>query len=317
MDNQLSHIQEEELLSFSKDILAKETISTLKKILNTDRLQYVKILQKWGPMSNAQVTQIITALNKRKSLKEINEGDIKNKKPNVYTRLVELEELGILNKKDQNFSISPVGFFLINLMEIIEGNINVLIENKQFLDFHDYKVIPSQEISRMSNLQFSNQCTSEIEYSHMLEEKTGGVTKQIKIITDRLHDIPKWIRKEITEGNITFKLIYQFKNPFRINSNDEDEYRIWNDLLQDTIKGELKFLSQDGESPLGIRIIDDEWALLNFYEFTEQKLNRSRSFYGDDTRFVSWIIDIFWNYWDNANSLTNVNIGKIRNEIEK
>jgi predicted transcriptional regulator len=317
MNNQLSQIQEEQFFQFPKDILKKETISIIKEILNADRLRYLKILQKWGPMSSTEVTQVIIAIKKMQSLKEINENDTKKHYPNISARLTELNKLGVLNKDDLNFSISPVGFFLINLMEIMDADIKVITKNKQFLDFHDYSVIPSQEISGIYNLQFSNQCATEIDYHHILEEKTGGVSEQIKIITDRLHDIPYWICKEIKNGSINFKLLYQFKNPFKINSNDEEEYTLWKYLLQDPVKGELRFLSQSGGSPIGIRIINDRWALLNLYEFTEEKLNRSRSFYGEDSRFVSWVIDIFWNYWNNANKLTCENIEKIRGEIGK
>ena len=318
MNNQLPQMQEEEYFQFSKDIISKKNISILREISNTDRLIYLKILQKWEPMSSAQVTQVIISIKKKQSLKEINEeNEFKKNCPNVTGRLTKLSKLGVLNKDDQNFSISPIGFFLINLMEIMDADIKVITNYKKFLDFHDYSVIPPQDISGIYNLQFSNQCTTPMEYTDILTTKTGGTSEQIKIITDCLHDIPNWILEEIKKENINFKLIYQFKSLFEINSHDEKEYKLWRDLLQDPVKGEFRFLSQDKRNPIGIRIIDDKWALLNLYEFTNKELNRSRSFYGEDSRVVSWIIDIFSSYWNNANKFTSDNIKKIKDEIEK
>jgi hypothetical protein len=105
------------------------------------------------------------------------------------------------------------------------------------------------------------------------------------------------------------KLTYQFKEPFKINSVDEEEKKLWRDLGQEDLPGlKLRYIALGGKNPMGIRIIDGRWAMFNLLEFAEEKLNRPRSFHGTQKEFIAWIEDVFSSIWNRSKPF---NISKV------
>jgi predicted transcriptional regulator len=285
-------------------ILAENTSYVIQEILKMDRFLYLDIIRKKAPLTSLQVTHEILALKENCEPDQIDSDQIHKQNPNINRRLTILKELGALNSEEGKYSLSSIGIAILEELEKLDSSIKILRKYKDFFDAHDYIVIPPQIFSNVHNLRFAQQCKDVIEYNEQIESNTAQTEDKIYVITEHLHDIPGWIVEELKLGNLKLKLVYQFEKPFELNSNDETEQDLWKQFTQEMeIAVEIRFIKLKDRNPIGIRIVDDKWAILNFFEISEEKLNRPRSFYGSDERFVAWTKEIFFTIWDNATTL--------------
>ena len=276
----------------------------VNEILKMDRLLYLKIIQERGSLTSLEMTREVVALKNNIKPEQAEDTKILKHNPNINKRLKDLYDLGILNDYGGQYSLTSIGSLLIEELPKLELNIEILKEHKWFFSNHDYTVIPTRLFREIHKLQFAEQCKDAVEYSNIIVESTGKTNLEILIATDRIHDIPGWIIEELKKGNLTLKLIYHFRKPFQLNSNDESELRLWEDLTRQALpKAEFRYLTFKDRNPIGIRIIDKKWALFNLYEIAEDRLNRSISFYGTHQQFVGWVEDIFSSLWDESGSL--------------
>jgi len=269
-----------------------------------DRLLYLEIVHERESLTSLQMTSEILTLEKKGRKEEITEKEIENRNPNINKRLRDLNRLGILDDKEGEYSLSPIGFLILDELKRLKLNIRVLHKHRHFFDDHDYTVIPSQQFREIHKLQYAEQCKDALEYGKIIEENTAKTRHKIRIVTDRLHDIPGWIRQELREGHLALDLVYQFRKPFEKNSDDQDEQELWNEIvLKDLPTVELRYLSLEDRNPIGIRIIDEDWAILNFFNISEGILDRSKSFHGIQVQFVHWVENLFSSIWSFSKEL--------------
>ena len=278
--------------------------SLITEILKMDRLNYLEIIQQKKSLTSLQMTREILAPRKGIRPEQVNDDDITKYNPNINKRLKDLADLEILNDREGKYSLSPIGFLFIDELSRLKLDVEIIKNYKWFFDTHDYTVIPPQQFREIHTLQFAKQCNDYFEYKKEIENNTAKTQHEIYLVTERLHDIPIWIMEEFRQGNFSLKLSYQFKEPFKINSDDEEEQSLWKELTQEKYPTvELRYLVLDNRNPIGIRIIDKSWATFSLFEYAENKLNRPRSFYGTHKKFIAWIEDIFSDIWNESNPL--------------
>lgn len=276
----------------------------INEILNKDRLLYLKIIQEKKSSTSLQMTGEILALRSNIKPEQVGKKNVDKHNPNINARLKTMAELGVLNEHDGEYSLSSIGLLLIEELPRLISNMGILKKYKQFFDTHDYTVIPPQQFREIYKLQFATQCKDAVDYGNILLDNTGRTEHRIRIATERLHTIPSWVMQEVKQGNVTFELIYQFRDPFILNVNDEDEQNLWEDLTEmDLPNVRLRYLTFEKRNPIGIRIIDEKWALFNLFEIAENRPNRPASFYGTHEQFVGWIEDIFTSIWNESELL--------------
>lgn len=276
----------------------------INEILNMDRLTYLEIIQEKESLSSLEMTREVLALKSKVKPDQVEDKKILRYNPNINKRLKDLHDLGILNDRNGQYSLTSIGFLLIEELPILKLNIGILRKHDWFFSNHDYTVIPTRLFREIHTLQFVEQCKDAIEYNTIVIENTVKTNLEIRIVTDRIHDIPGWIIEELRKGSLSLKLVYYFRKPFQLNSNDEKELRLWADLTEQSLpKAEFRYLTFEDKNPIGIRIIDKKWALLNLYEIAEDRLNRSISFYGTHKQYISWVENIFLCFWDESSHL--------------
>ncbi len=281
----------------------------VNEILNKDRLLYLKIIRDKNSLTSLQMTREILALKSNTKPEQIDDNKVTNKNPNINTRLKNLVGLGVLNDHNGEYSLSSVGLLLIEELPKLISNIETLKKYKQFFDAHDYTVIPSKQFCEIYKLQFAEQCKDAVDYSSIILNNTGRTEHRICIATDRLHTISNWIMQEVKLGHVTFELIYQFKDPFKLNFNDEEERNLWKGLVEMYLPNvKLRYLTCERRNQIGIRIIDEKWALINLFEIAENRLNRPASFYGTHEQYVGWVEDIFTSIWNESEPLNDKNL---------
>ena len=285
-----------------KKPVKKYTPETLiDETLKMDRLLYLDIIKERQSLTSLQMTREILALRKGRDPEEIKDEEIAKANPNINKRLKDLADMDILNDEEGKYSLSPIGSLIIDELATLKSDIEVLREYRWFFSTHDYTVIPHKQFREIHKLRFAKECKDAIEYVGIIEDNTLKTAKGIRIATERLHAIPGWIMQELERGNLTLNLIYQFAEPFKVNSDTQDERKLWRDLIEkDLPKVEIRYLTLRDRNPLGIRIIDEKWAILNLFERAEHKLNRPRSFYGEHQQFVGWASEIFLTLWNTS-----------------
>ncbi|MGD2246776.1 MAG: hypothetical protein PVF58_00095 [Candidatus Methanofastidiosia archaeon] len=276
----------------------------IDEVLKMDRLLYLKIIQEKEPITSLQVTRETLALKNKIKHKQVKNKEIKKANPNINKRLKDLTRLGILNDYEGEYSLSCIGVLIVDDLTRMKSNIEVLREYKDFFDTHDHTVIPLQQFREIYNLQFAKQSKDSLYYLKEITSNTLTVQHRIYIATERLHDIPGWIIEEIRKGNLELKIIYQFKKPFKINSDIEEELELWKKLIEDDLAGaEFRYISLENRSPLGIRIVDNKWAIFNLVKAASAELNRAESFFGTNEQFIAWIENVFLNIWKKSKKL--------------
>lgn len=301
--NEAFQEQENALVSF-RSMLDKDTKALIHEILKMDRLLYLNIIREKGHLTSLQMTREILALSNNLKPEEVKAKKVADKNPNINKRLKDLADLGILIDSGGEYSLSSIGPLVIDDLTKLNSNIEVLRRYRQFFDTHDYSVIPPQQFQEIYRLCYARQCENAIEYYKEIEDNTARTDRRIRIATEYLHDVPGWILEELKQGNLSLQLMYQFIEPFKMNSDDEKELRLWKDLTEETFfTVELRYITLEDRNPIGIRIIDRKWAILNLLELAENKLNRPKSFCGVEEKFVSWVEDIFSYIWNTSESL--------------
>ncbi|KYK36970.1 MAG: hypothetical protein AYK19_07995 [Theionarchaea archaeon DG-70-1] len=271
----------------------------IDEVLKMDRLLYLNIIHKKRSLTSLQMTREILALEKNVKPEQVKEEEMEKINPNVNKRLRDLNRLKILNDYEGEYFLSSIGFLILDELTRLKSNIEVLRKYKGFFDDHDYTAIPPRQLCEIHKLQFAKQCEDAIEYKGVIEENTAKTAHEIHIATEHLHDIPSWIIQELKEKNLALKLIYQFEEPFKKNFDDKEERNLWEEIIDGDISAaELRYLTFEDRIPIGIRIIDQNWAILNLFEISKKKLDRPRSFYGVHEQFVTWVEEIFSGMWN-------------------
>jgi predicted transcriptional regulator len=283
--------------------------SLIDELLKMDRLLYLKIIREEESITSLEMTRKILASRKNLKPRQVKVKEVNRNNPNINRRLRDLAELGILNVQEGRYSLSPIGSLVADELTKLSSNIEILRTYEWFFGTHDYTVIPPRQFHEIHQIQFAKQCENYFEYRREIEGSIARAEHDICIATEYLHDISSWIIAELKEGTFSLKLTYQFKEPFKINSVDEEEKKLWRDLGQEDLPGlKLRYIALGGKNPMGIRIIDGRWAMFNLLEFAEEKLNRPRSFHGTQKEFIAWIEDVFSSIWNRSKPF---NISKV------
>lgn len=276
-------------VEYTHILMDKSTNEMLREIVQKDRWLYLKIIQEKKSITSTDMTREISALK----------GKRKPDVGNLTRQLRKLTELGLLNDTKGEYSLTPISSIIINELPKVELGTEILRKYKTFFDTHDHSAIPSQQFLEIHKLRHAKQCEDIIGYFNILGISTPKANNWMYISTDYLHYLPREFREKMKQRKLTLKLIYQFRKPFRLNFGDDEEKEIWKDLTHmDSPTVELRYLMLRDRNPIGIRIIDEKWALFSILEMVENTLDRSNSFYGEHEQFVSWVKDIFSSIWE-------------------
>ena len=287
----------------------------ISEILKMDRLLYLRIIQEKESLTSLQMTREVLALKSNLTPDQIKDKKINKNNPNINKRLKELSDLGILNDYEGRYSLSSIGSLVVDDLTRLRSNIKVLTKHKDFFDTHNYSAIPPEQFREIYNLQFANQCVDAIDYNKEIEKNTSLVGHEIRIVTERLHDIPGWVVEELKKGTLTLRLVYQFEELFKINSTNREELELWKNLTEEAFPSvKLRYMTPEDKAPIGIRIVDKKWALFHLSILKDKKPDRSTSFYGEDKRFVNWVEDIFSNMWNESKTLDAANIFEMESQ---
>jgi predicted transcriptional regulator len=276
----------------------------MQEVLKMDRMLYMRIILEKKSITSLELTRHVLASKLDLKPEQIEDEKIAGHHSNINARLRKLVEIGILRDLNGEYSLSPIGFLFLKDISRMILDVKTLRKYEWFFDNHDYTVIPFQQFCEIYKLQFASQCRETLEYVKVIQNNTAKTKHKIQIATERLHDLPGWIVNELISGRISFQLLYQFKSPFRMNSDDEEEQNLWEIFKKVTLpNGEFRYIITADTNPIGIRIIDKKWAILHLSEVAEKRMNRSISFHGGHEQFVGWAEDVFLSIWNKSELL--------------
>jgi predicted transcriptional regulator len=287
----------------------------MQEVLKMDRMLYMRIILEKKSITSLELTRHVLASKLDLKPEQIEDEKIAGHHSNINARLRKLVEIGILRDLNGEYSLSPIGFLFLKDISRMILDVKTLRKHKWFFDNHDYTVIPFQQFCEIHKLQFASQCKETLEYVKVIQNNTAKTKREVQIATERLHDLPGWIVNELIDGRISFQLLYQFKSPFCVNSDDEEEQNLWETFKREALpNGEFRYITSSDTGPVGIRIIDRKWAIFNLFEVAEKRMNRSISFHGKHEHFVEWVEDIFLNMWNKSRPL---DLSKVRESKNK
>jgi predicted transcriptional regulator len=162
-----------------------------------------------------------------------------------------------------------------------------------FFENHVFESVPREFTSQVFDLRSTELTENASQWEKILGEQIRKTKRKLYSMTTYLHDFPDEIlvRKKMKEIDIV--VTYQFRKYPRLNYSDEKP--LFDKLVE--AGAEFRYIDLEGRSPIGIRIVDDQWATFLLPKANENRLDRDHAFVGDDPNFVSWCRDLMYHVW--------------------
>lgn len=262
----------------------------MSELMNMDRLEYIRIIMqsRYGAKS-IDITEEISKSKGIKSPEEIKKENIK-----VNKRLRNLVDLGILVSKEGEYTISSLGRLLIVSWEELEKNAEAIEKFKEFFDNHYVDDLPQEFFLQMYKLRKVELTENSVQWEVGVREYMKTMKRKFYNLTEYLHDIPEEIiRKKENKEIQEMSIIYQFRNYPELNY--KDEWELFDRLTKAGV--EFRYITLKERRPIGIRIVDEEWATFGLARISDGKLDRGQAFVGTDKDFITWCRDLMYHMW--------------------
>jgi len=268
----------------------KNLTDLMSELMNMDRLKYIRIIMQ--SRDGARSIDIAEEISKSKGITDPEE--IKKENIKVNKRLRNLVDLSVLVSKEGEYTISSLGRLLMTSWEELEKNAEAIEEFKEFFDNHYVDDLPQEFFLQMYKLRKAELTENSVQWEVGVREYMKTMKRKFYNMTEYLHDMPEEIIRKKEDGEIEeMSIIYQFRNYPELNYRDE-----W-DLFDRLTKAgvEFRFMTLKEKHPIGIRIVDEEWATFGLARISDGKLDRGQAFVGTDKDFITWCRDLMYHMW--------------------
>lgn len=272
---------------------SKDTSDLIKELLNKDRIDYIKIIEdsKSG-LGSREVAEEILRLRDIAS-----KGMIQRENIVVNKRLRALVDLGILLSDEGKYSLSSLGYLLLDSWKSIIEKVDTMREFDDYFDNHLVNVIPKEFFRQIDKLKTARLTQIGLQWKEALEERMTSMERKLYNLTHCIHDYPDRVLEKKENGEIDIVIIYQFEMYPKLNYLDNiqlNEKQLFNRLAD--AGAEFRYITLENSRPMGIRIVDEKWASFLLPKMSGQ-LDRDRVFTGDNLEFVSWCRDLMYHLW--------------------
>ena len=268
----------------------KDLTDLMSELMNMDRLEYIRIIMR--SRDGAKSIDIAEEISKLKFITYSR--DIKKENIKVNKRLRNLVDLGILVSKEGVYTISSLGKLLIASWEELEKNSEAIEKFKEFFDNHYVDDLPQEFFLEIYKLSKADLTENSVQWELGVREYMKTMKRKFYSMTEYLHDMPEEIIRKKEEGEIEeMSIIYQFRNYPELNYSDE--WDLFNRLTK--AKVEFRYMTLEKRHPIGIRIVDEEWATFGLARTSDGKLDRGQAFIGTDKDFITWCRDLMYHMW--------------------
>jgi predicted transcriptional regulator len=264
----------------------------MKELLNKDRFKYMeKILELGG---NAKSIDITKAILTPRGITE----DRRVKKENIMVnkRLTKLASLGILKVEDAKYSISSLGYLLLDSWKELNEKVETLKKFQKFFDTHFVGNLPQEFFRQIYKLKKTKLTESSVGWMEELNKQTKETRRKLYVLTDLIHSIPEDVISKKKNGKIEeIVIIYEFNNYPKLNLLRPNEKELFDKLVD--AGAEFRYIMLENIRPIGLRIVDEKWATFGLTRIADGVLDRNNGFIGTDPDFISWCRDLMYHMW--------------------
>jgi predicted transcriptional regulator len=165
---------------------------------------------------------------------------------------------------------------------------------RDFFDTHYVEDIPQEFLRQIYRLRGAELTVNPVQWVKEVMDYMKKIERKFYNCTEYLHDIPEYILEKKITGDIEeISILYQFEKYPELNSPGEKE--LFDKLVNANV--EFRYLTLENKHPIGIRIVDEEWATFGLARKTDGVLDRDQTLIGTDTDFISWCRDLMYHIW--------------------
>jgi predicted transcriptional regulator len=261
----------------------------VSELLKKDRLEYIGMIKK--SREGLRSLEIAKEILKEKKIEE--KRRLSKENVLVNRRLRRLTKLGMLVSRKGMYKLTALGHLVIDSWDGLSDKIDTIEGFGDFFENHVFESVPREFTSQVFDLRSTELTENASQWEKILGEQIRKTKRKLYSMTTYLHDFPDEIlvRKKMKEIDII--VTYQFRKYPRLNYSDEKP--LFDKLVE--AGAEFRYIDLEGRSPIGIRIVDDQWATFLLPKANENRLDRDHAFVGDDPNFVSWCRDLMYHVW--------------------
>ena len=262
----------------------------MSELMNMDRLEYIRIIMQ--SRDGAKSIEIAEEISKSKGITDPEE--IRKENIKVNKRLRNLVDLGILVSREGEYTISSLGKLLIASWEELEKNTEAIKKFEEFFGNHHVDDLPQEFFLQIYKLRKADLTENSVQWELGVREYAKTMKRKFYSMTEYLHDMPEEIIGKKEDGEIhELSIIYQFRNYPELNYSGE--WEVFNRLNKAGV--DFRYITLKKRRPIGIRIVDDEWAAFGLARTFDGKLDRGQAFVGADKDFITWCRDLMYHMW--------------------
>lgn len=264
--------------------------SVMLELLMKDRLDYMKEIM--NSEEGARSFDIATATLRSKGIAQPEKIKIENIK--VNKRLRKLVDLGILVSEEGKYKISSLGQLLMTSWGELGKNKETLSKFHTYFDTHYVTDLPQEFFCQIYKLEKAEMTEDAVHWMKELMTHTEKTEHKLYNLTEHLHSIQNEVIERKKKGKIEqILIVYQFFDYPKLN------YKLEEDLFDELVDADAEFrcLTLENKHSIGIRIVDEKWAIFGLTRIADGILERGETFFGTDREFVSWCRDLFYHIW--------------------
>jgi predicted transcriptional regulator len=263
----------------------------MRELLNKDRIKYIEIIK--NSEDGAGSLDVAREILRSRGITE--EEEAKKENIIINKRLRKLFFLGVLVSDEATYTLSGLGYLLLDSWKEFAEKVDTMDRFGQFFDTHYVNDLPQEFFRQIYKLRKTRLTANPVEWMQELEKHTEKTISKLYILTEMLHSIPdEIIAKKKTGETKEIVVIYQFYNYPELNYSIEEEF--FNKL--DNAGVEFRqIVMERNHHPIGLRIVDDTWATFGLTRIADGVLDREKMFIGTDPDFISWCRDLMYHIW--------------------
>lgn len=285
-----------------------DTADLMAELLNKDRLDYIGIINdSEGGIKSIDVTKKILELRGEKNPEKVRKENIK-----VNKRLRKLVSYGVLISEDGLYSISSLGYLLMDSWKELAENKKIMDKYREFFDTHFVNDLPREFFCRIHKLKNAEMTQNSIQWNNEVRKYMKRIERKFYNLTEYIHDFPEEIIRKRETGEIEeIVVIYEFMKYPMLNYDDEKK-----ELLErlDEAGAELRYIELENRHPIGIRTVDEKWTTFGLTRTLDGQLDRDKTFIGTDLDFISWCRELMYHMWHFE--AQRLDVDKIKGKVE-
>lgn len=266
-----------------------DTADLMAELLNKDRLDYIGIINdSKGGIKSIDVTKKILELRGEKNPEKVRKENIK-----VNKRLRKLVSYGVLVSENGKYGISSLGQLLMASWGGLKKNVETVDKFREYFDNHYVEALPEEFFRQIYKLRGAKMTENPVQWVREVTRYTGKIERKFYNLTEYVHDIPENIIEKLEKKEIEIVFIYEFKKYPELNLPDEKV--LFDELVKAGVQ--FRYITLENRYPIGIRIVDDKWAIFGLAKKENGQLDRDQTFFGDNMEFITWCRDLMYHMW--------------------